>query len=76
MSTMSLASFGLRGQLGSFLAQMATLPMPQPHSQLRSFIACMAVAFCLSVKPSQDTPATPVSSADFIQPAGNSASLL
>ncbi len=76
MSTTVLAILGLRGQLGSFLAQMATLPMPQPHSQLRSFSACMAAVFCRSLRPSQLSPATPVSSVDFIQPAGNSASLL
>ena len=76
MSMTSLAIFGLRGQFGSFLAQIATLPMPQPHSQSRSFSACMAVVFWAALSPSQLTPATPVSSVDFIQPAGNSASLL
>jgi hypothetical protein len=76
MSTTLLAIFGLRGQLGSFLAQTATLPMPQPHSQLRSFNACMAVVFWPALRPSQLSPATPVSSADFIQPDGNSVSAL
>ena len=53
MSTACLAIFGLRGQLGSFLAQMATLPMPQPHSQLRSFSACISVVFWRRVQAGQ-----------------------
>ena len=76
MSTASLARFGLRGQFGSFFAQPAILPMPQPHSQSRSFIACIAAVFCPAAIPSKLIPATPTRSADFSQPAGKSASLL
>src|SRR3990170_3440490 len=53
---------------------MATLPMPQPHSQLRSFSACISVVFWAALRVA--TPATAVSSPDFIQPAGNSPSAL
>ena len=44
-SSASLARPGLRGQFGSFFTQVAIEPMLQPHSQLRSFIACNAVVF-------------------------------
>ena len=58
ISTTCLAILGLRGQFGSFLAQPAMWPMPQPHSQSRSFSACMAAVFCPSLIPSKLMPAT------------------
>ena len=50
--------------------------MPQPHSQLRSFSACMAVVFWPGEAVEADASVTDASSADFIQPAGNSLSAL
>src|SRR6185369_5827988 len=58
MSMASLASLGLRGQLGSFLTQVLIFPIPQPHSQSRSFIACSAVTFCPSERPAKLRPDT------------------
>src|SRR5688572_27717773 len=67
-------SAGLRGQFGSFLMQPAILPMPQPHSQSRSLSACSTVTFCGAVSPARLNVVTPVRSASFVHPSGNSAS--
>jgi hypothetical protein len=68
------ARLGLRGQFGSFLMQPAILPMPQPHSQSRSFSACITVVFCAGVRSVRLTVVTEARSADLVQPSGNSLS--
>ena len=74
MSMASWARFGLRGQFGSFLRQPAIFPIPQPHSQSRSFSACSAVTFCCAVSPAKLTPVTDARSAALVHPSGNSLS--